>query len=108
MPFFMGHGYIHTSMMRILMSDIMIDPKNTMNIFRTHKPKSFIYLLFFFKLKCLHYLHFSDYCPHLCRHVYHDIILRTSLFTFFGLFVAMFITTFRPLYAPAFFRWLEC
>ena len=24
------------------------------------------------------------------------------------IFVAMFITTFRPLYAPAFFRWLEC
>ena len=24
------------------------------------------------------------------------------------IFVAMFITTFRPLYAPAFFKWLEC
>ena len=24
------------------------------------------------------------------------------------IFVAMFITTFWPLYAPAFFRWLEC
>ena len=24
------------------------------------------------------------------------------------IFVAMFIVTFRPLYAPAFFRWLEC
>ena len=21
----------------------------------------------------LHYLHFSDYCPHLCRHVYHNV-----------------------------------
>ena len=24
------------------------------------------------------------------------------------IFVAMFITTFQPLYAPAFFKWLEC
>ena len=21
----------------------------------------------------VHYLHFSDYCPHLCRHVYHNV-----------------------------------
>ena len=24
------------------------------------------------------------------------------------IFVAKFITTFRPMYGPAFFRWLEC
>ena len=28
--------------------------------------------------------------------------------TIFPIFVAMFITTFRPLYAPNFFWWLEC
>ena len=28
--------------------------------------------------------------------------------TIFLILVAMFITTFRPLYAPSFFRWLEC
>ena len=35
----------------------------------------------------VHYLHFSDY---------------------FLIFVARFTTMFRPLYAPAFFRWSEC
>ena len=24
-------------------------------------------------LNNFHYLHFSDYCPHLCRYVYHDV-----------------------------------
>ena len=33
----------------------------------------------------------------------------TTLFTYFGLLSSsLFITTFRPLYAPAFFRLLEC
>ena len=22
----------------------------------------------------VHYLHFSDYCPHLCCHVYHNVL----------------------------------
>ena len=29
----------------------------------------------------VHYLHFSDYCPHLCRHVYHNVsaVVRSGL-----------------------------
>ena len=51
----------------------------------------------------------------------HKVIKYLSIFRRWGImylinifrtivlvFVSMFITTFRPLYAPAFFRWLEC
>ena len=29
----------------------------------------------------VHYLHFLDYCPHLCRHLYHSVlaVVRASL-----------------------------
>ena len=29
----------------------------------------------------VHYLHFSNYCPHLCRHVYHNVsaVVRSGL-----------------------------
>ena len=29
----------------------------------------------------VHYLRFSDYCPHLCRHVYHNVlaVVRSGL-----------------------------
>ena len=38
-----------------------------------------------------------------------DIMYVIYIFrTIVLIFVAMFITTFRPLYAPAFFGWLEC
>ena len=36
--------------------------------------------------------------------IYFIYIFRTIVL----IFVAVFITTFRPLYSPAFFRWLEC
>ena len=33
-----------------------------------------------------HYLHFSDYCPHLCCHVYHvSAIVRSSLLQMIGM-----------------------
>ena len=33
------------------------------------------------------YLHFSDYCHHLCRHVYHNVpaVVRSSLFQVVGM-----------------------
>ena len=38
-----------------------------------------------------------------------DIMYIIYIFrTIVPIFVAKFITTFRPLYAPAFFRWFEC
>ena len=35
----------------------------------------------------VHYLHFSDYCPHLCRHVYHNIsaVVRSGLLQVVGM-----------------------
>ena len=42
--------------------------------------------------------------PKLVYIMYIIYIFRTIVL----IFVAMFFTTFRPLYAPAFFRWLEC
>ena len=35
----------------------------------------------------VHYLHFSDYCPHLCRHVHHNVsaVIRTGLLQVVGM-----------------------
>ena len=35
----------------------------------------------------VHYLHFSDYCPHVCRHVYHNVsgVVHTGLFQVVGM-----------------------
>ena len=35
----------------------------------------------------VHYLHFSDYCPHLCRHVYYNVsaVLRSCLLQVVGM-----------------------
>ena len=34
-----------------------------------------------------HYIHFSDYCPHLCHHVYHNVsaVVRSGLLQVFGI-----------------------
>ena len=35
----------------------------------------------------VHYLHFSDYCPYLCRHVYHNVsvVVRSGLLQVVGM-----------------------
>ena len=35
----------------------------------------------------VHYLHFSDYCPHLCCHVYHNVsaVVRSGLLQVVGM-----------------------
>ena len=39
------------------------------------------------KFMYLHYLYFSDYCPHLCRHVYHNVsaVVRSGLLQVVGM-----------------------
>ena len=71
------------------------------------------------KFTCSTGVHFPIFCfpPCLFNSVgfYRSIFLRWDIMyiiyifrTIFLIFVAMFITKFRPLYALAFFRWLEC
>ena len=45
----------------------------------------------------VHYLYFSDYCPHVCRHVYHRVsaIIRTSLLQVVGMSNLAFYFTHR-------------
>ena len=55
------------------------------NIKRQHKILLKIYF-YNEKEQYLHYLHFSDYRPHLCRHVYHNgpAVARSGLFQVIG------------------------
>ena len=49
------------------------------------------------ELRYVYYLHFSDYCPHLCCHVYHNIsaVVRSSLLQVFGM-LALYFTHHEP------------
>ena len=58
-------------------------------------PKLLNELLLFYKCRGLYYFHFSDYCPHLCRHVYHNVsvmvlpgLLQVFLMSNFTLYFA--------------------